>query len=176
MKILNGEIGENDTADIIVANGQLDVEKNKRKKTMDIYKQAKTVAETFDVSSPENSVVLYSISYLPTTRNRDLAFDCVRSNPGKMMIEHTACGAELVRLGLDSADKCNLPSEQIAAVWKAASKRFIEAASGNVCAFVEKADRRSVFRSMELPTILQNERIRTVNGTDKYEFAKIFSD
>ena len=93
-----------------------------------------------------------------------------------MLIEHTACGAELVRLGLDSADKCNLPSEQIAAVWKAASKRFIEAASGNVCAFVEKADRRSVFRSMELPTILQNERIRTVNGTDKYEFAKIFSD
>ena len=143
---------------------------------MDLYKQAMTVAETFDVSSPENSVVLYSISYLPTTRNRDLAFDCVRSNPGKMMIEHTACGAELVRLGLDSADKCNLPSEQIAAVWKAASKRFIEAASGNVCAFVEKADRRSVFRSMELPTILQNERIRTVNGTDKYEFAKIFSD
>ena len=31
MKILNGEIGENDTADIIVANGQLDVVKNKRK-------------------------------------------------------------------------------------------------------------------------------------------------
>lgn len=50
---------------------------------MDLYKQAMTVAETFDVSSPENSVVLYSISYLPTTRNRDLAFDCVRSNPGK---------------------------------------------------------------------------------------------
>ena len=31
MKILKGEIGENDTADIIVANGQLDVVKNKRK-------------------------------------------------------------------------------------------------------------------------------------------------
>ena len=43
---------------------------------MDLYKQAMTVAETFDVSSPENSVVLYSISYpvsythltLPTNR------------------------------------------------------------------------------------------------------------
>ena len=31
MKILNGEIGENDTADIIVSNGQLDIVKNKRK-------------------------------------------------------------------------------------------------------------------------------------------------
>lgn len=31
LKILNGEIGENDTADIIVSNGQLDVVKNKRK-------------------------------------------------------------------------------------------------------------------------------------------------
>lgn len=31
VKILSGEIGENDTADIIVANGQLDVVKNKRK-------------------------------------------------------------------------------------------------------------------------------------------------
>ena len=36
---------------------------------MDLYKQAMTVAETFDVSSPENSVVLYSISYLPTTHS-----------------------------------------------------------------------------------------------------------
>ena len=42
---------------------------------MDLYKQAMTVAETIDVSSPENSVVLYSISYLPTTHNRDLAFN-----------------------------------------------------------------------------------------------------
>ena len=141
---------------------------------MNLYEQAMTVAETFDVSTPKDSVVLYSISYLPTTRNRDLAFDCVRSNPGKMMIEHTACGAELVKLGLDSADNCGLTSEQIAAVWKLASQRFIEAASGNVCAFVENADFRIVFRSMELPMILQNKRIRTINDTDKYEFAKIF--
>lgn len=31
LKILNGEIGDNDTADIIVSNGQLDVVRNKRK-------------------------------------------------------------------------------------------------------------------------------------------------
>lgn len=143
---------------------------------MDLYKQAMLIAETLDVTTPENSIVLYSINYLPTTHNRDLAFDCVKFNPGKMMIEHTPCGAELVKLGFDSVDKCNLPLEQIVTVWKVASKRFIEAASGNVCAFVDGADRRSVFRSMELPTILQNERILTINGIDKFEFAKIFKD
>ena len=53
---------------------------------MDLYKQAMTVAETFYVSTTENSVVLESISYLPTTLNRDLAFDFVRYNQGKMII------------------------------------------------------------------------------------------
>ena len=143
---------------------------------MDLYAQAMKIAETFDVATPENSVVLYSISYLPTTENRDRAFACVGANPGRLMIEHTPCGAALVKLGLDSADKCKLSAEQIAAVWKVASRRFIEAASGNVSAFVDGADPRSVFRSMELPTILQNEHIRTINNMDKYAFAKIFDD
>ena len=34
---------------------------------MDLYKQAMTVAETFDVSRRKIPVVLYSISYLPTS-------------------------------------------------------------------------------------------------------------
>lgn len=143
---------------------------------MNLYEQALIVAKTYDVSSPKNSVVLYSISYLPTTRNRDLAFAHIRAHSDQLTIEHTQCGAELVRLGLDSADKCHLSAEQIAMVWKVASQRFIEAASGNVSAFVQNADPRSVFRSMELPTILQNKRIQTINNLDKYEFAKIFSN
>lgn len=143
---------------------------------MDLYTQAMKVAETFDVTTPPDSVVLYSISYLPTTENRDKAFAYVKENTGKKMIEHTACGAELVRLGLASSSSCNLSAEQVAKVWKVASKRFIEAARGDVRAFVDGADPRSVFRSMELPTILQNEHIRTINGIDKHDFAQRFKN
>ena len=142
----------------------------------ELFHKAFRVAQDYDVSTPANSIVLYSISYLPTKENRDKAFSYVKAHPDRMMIEHTPCGAALVKLGLDSADKCKLSAEQIAAVWKVASRRFIEAASGNVSAFVDGADPRSVFRSMELPTILQNEHIRTINNMDKYVFAKIFDD
>ena len=64
--------------------------------------------------------------------------------------------------------------QKIAEVWRLASHRFIEAASGNVTAFVDNADPRSVFLSEELPTILQNSKILTINGIDKFQFASQF--
>ena len=40
---------------------------------MDKLIQAYSIAQKADVSTPKNSVVLYSISYLPTRQNKDEA-------------------------------------------------------------------------------------------------------
>ena len=126
-----------------------------------------------DVSTPPDSLVLYSISYLPTAENKDKAFAYLQTNPKAMMIDQTPCGKKLIALGmLDHV----LPKEQIVEIWKLASKRLIAAASGNVTAFVDKADKRSVFRQQELPGLLKNDNVKTINGIDKFTFAQRFGD
>ena len=77
----------------------------------------------------------------------------------------------MMDMGLENG-RCDLKEDEIAYLWKVASKRLLENASGNITAFVKDADERSVFRSMELPTILANDKIKTINGVDKFEFAK----
>ena len=131
------------------------------------------IARSYDVSSKENSLVVYSISFQPTQINREKAFNYIKNNPDKIMIEHTECGAKLVEMGFESIKTLN--QEDIMTIWGEASRRFIAAASGNVTAFVEGADPRSVFRTVELPNILQNKNIKTVNNIDKYEFAEQFA-
>ena len=75
---------------------------------------------------------------------------------------------------LSKKDDVLLTPEQIAAVWKIASARMIAEARGDVKAFVKNADPRSVFRSTELPEILRNEEIKTINGVDKFSFAESY--
>ena len=139
----------------------------------DLFKKAFRVAQDYDVSTPKDSAVLYSVNYLPTKENRDNAVEYVKRHPGKMMIEHTDCGAKLVEMGLSSSD-CGLSNEEIADIWAIASKRFIEAATGEVIAFVKGADPRGVFRRQELPSMLENANITSINGENKFCFAKRF--
>ena len=140
----------------------------------DLFQKAIKIAKYDDVTTPENGLVVYSISYLPTKENRDKAFKYVAENPGTMMMEHTPCGAKLVEIGMASSDS-GLSDEEVVLIWKEASKRLINEAKGNVTAFVKGADERSVFRSLELPSILSNPNISTINGEDKYQFASQFS-
>lgn len=138
-----------------------------------LYEQAMQAAAADDVSTPPDSLVLYSISYLPTTENKDKAFAYLQKNPEAMMIDQTPCGKKLIALGMLEDV---LPKEQIVDVWKLASKRLIAAASGNVTAFVDKADKRSVFRQQELPGLLENDNVKTINGMDKFVFAARFKN
>lgn len=137
----------------------------------DFYDNALAVAKTYDVSTKPDSLVLYSISFLPTKENKLQAFEYVKGHPGSVMLDHTPCGIKMMDMGLENG-RCDLKEDEIAYLWKVASKRLLESASGNITAFVKNADERSVFRSMELPTILANDKIKTINGLDKFEFAK----
>ena len=135
-----------------------------------LYEQALNIARTADVSTPPDSAVLYSVSFLPTRENKDRAFAYLRQTPGAMMIDQTPCGKRLVELGLDSGDLSAEDKLKAAEIWKIASKRFIENARGNVTAFVKNADPRSVFRSKELPEIMKNQNISSINGMPKERF------
>ena len=130
------------------------------------------VAQTYDVSSKEDSVVVYSISFQNNSLNRDKAFDFITKNPDKMLIEHTECGSKLVEMGFESV--ISLDHEDVMMIWAEASRRFIASAKGNITAFVDNAHPQSTFRSVELPNILKNENIKTINGLDKYKFADRF--
>lgn len=136
----------------------------------DTFLDGLKVAKTYEVDTPKDSLVLYSVTNLPTKENRDNAFAYVAANSGAMMIEHTPCGAKLVEMGFVSSDT-GLAEEDVAQIWKEASKRLIDAASGNITAFVDNADAQSVFLTMELPTILTNPNILTINGIAKADFA-----
>lgn len=137
----------------------------------DFYDQALNVAKTYDVTTKPDTLVLYSISYLPTKENKLQAFEYVKEHPEATVLDYTPCGGQMIDMGLENG-RTDLSVEEVAYLWKVASRRMLEAASGNIMAFVKNADERSVFRSMELPTILANPNIKTINGQDKQEFAK----
>lgn len=134
---------------------------------------ARQIAATADVSTPPNSVVLYSISYQPTDANKHAALQYIVEHAGSYTLDDTICGQKLIALGLETGNEN--PAAELLQIWATASRRFILAASGNVTAFVENADKRSTFVSVELPLILQNEKIALINGVDKFEFAQQFA-
>ncbi len=137
-----------------------------------LLEQGLKVAQNYDVTTKENSAVVYSISYQKTSKNRDDAIEFIKQNTDKMLIEHTECGAKLVELGFESTNTLNC--EEVKTIWAIASRRFINAAKGNIIAFVNNAHPESVFMSVELPNILNNSNITTVNNIDKNLFAKQF--
>lgn len=136
-----------------------------------LYDEALQVALQADVSTPPDRLVLYSISFLASDENKRQAEAFLAQNPEFVMLDQTPAGRQLVALGLLGQDT-GLRAEQIARIWSTASQRLIKAASGNITAFVTAADSRSVFRSCELPAILNNPQIITINACPKVEFAE----
>lgn len=135
-------------------------------------KRAIEIAETADVSSLPNSVVLYSVSYLPTKENKIKALEYLKAHKECITLDDTECGKMLIALGAETNFKA--PEAELMKIWAIASERFIMGASGNVTAFVENADSRSTFRRIELPCLLKNEHITSINGIDKFVFAERF--
>lgn len=128
----------------------------------------KEIAQTADVSTLTDCAVVYSISYLPTKENRDKAYAFVEQNLQMKTLDHTPCGQKLIELGCGATN--DIASDKLKELWAIASKRFIMEASGNITAFVNNADQRSTFVSIEQPCILENKNIQTINGIDKTIF------
>ncbi len=139
---------------------------------MNNLEKAYEIASNADVSSAPDSVVLYSVSYLPTKENKEKAQNYIKNHHNTTTLDDTPCGKLLIKLGMET--NFTAPEDEIMKIWAIASERFIENASGNVVAFVENADSRSTFCRIELPNILKNEKITSINGIDKFVFAENF--
>ena len=140
------------------------------KNLMNKLAEAYNIAENADVSSAPDCVVLYSVSYLTNKENKIQAQEYLKSHKNCLTLDDTDCGKKLIALGLETNFKA--PEEELMKIWAIASKRFINEASGNVTAFVKNADPRSTFRRIELPNILKNNKITTINYEDKFLFVE----
>lgn len=134
--------------------------------------KAMEIARTYDVTTVPNGAVVYSVSYMPTSENKEKALIYVKNNNMAKMLDDTPCGRALINLGL--AGKVNEVGTEITKIWRIASSRYIAAASGNIIAFVNGADQRSTFCTTELSEILKNPKITHINGVDKLIFANSF--
>jgi len=128
------------------------------------------IAETFSVKTEKDQAVLYSISYQPTAKNKDMAYEYIKTHFGAQTLDDTPCGKELCNQGY--ATTMDIAPDALRKIWYTASERFIALASGNLTAFVEGADKRSTFCRIEVPAILKNDNIKTINGVDKHVFLK----
>lgn len=134
----------------------------------EIISKALHIAETYDVSTNKDCAVVYSVSYMPNETNKISAKEYVKANDKAKMLDDTPCGKALIDLGLDG--KVNDVAEAITKIWKIASSRYINSASGNIAAFVDGADERSTFCTTELNDIMQNPKITHINHIEKHIF------
>ena len=131
-------------------------------------KEGMHIATDFDVATEKDCAVLYSISYQKTTKNRDDAYAYVKTHKPCKTLDDTPCGKTLCEKGYQSTN--DVAREKLKQIWKIASERFIAEASGDITAFVENANPKSTFSSVEIPAILKNEKIKTINRIDKLMF------
>ena len=139
---------------------------------MVVKQQALTIAETYDVTTAPDTLVLFSISFQNDDTNKQKALEYVKNNPTAVTIEDTPCGKALKELNLFAPDS-GLSQEEAYRIWGIASTRTVLKAKGNITAFIKNAHPLSTFSQYELPTILLNSDIKTINGKDKFSiFAK----
>jgi len=136
------------------------------------YKEGLKIAQDFDVSTKEDCAVVYSVSYLASIENKHKAYAYVKSHKICKTIDDTPCGKSLCEKGFQCTN--DEATSDVKEIWQIASRRFVLSASGNLTAFVDGADMRSTFCSVEIPEILKNEKITTINGIDKCVFLRQF--
>ncbi|MBR2300112.1 MAG: hypothetical protein IJ870_06040 [Alphaproteobacteria bacterium] len=136
------------------------------------FEEGMKIAFEFDVSTAKDCAVVYSISFLKTSENRDKAYAYVKAHEGCKTLDDTPCGKTLCEKGYQATNE--VATDEIKKIWKTASERFIKSASGNLRAFVDGADKRSTFCMVETPEICKNDKIKTINGVDKFSFLEKF--
>ena len=122
------------------------------------------IALNADVSSPRDSAVFFAGS----KKNMREAMHFCRENSedGFMTLLHTEAHQQLSELPL-SGRESRFSSEEMFDLNGAASARFAQEASGNVTVFCNKVTGRSTFFTLELPALLLNDEVETINNEDK---------
>lgn len=100
---------------------------------------------------------------------RETGNDCL--DQGSHTIEDTLVGKILSEANLWDSRSSGISPEEAATVWADASHRFAKNASGKVLTNVTGAIQDRTFRNIELPELLKNEKIDSINGIPREELA-----
>lgn len=138
---------------------------------METLYNAIKVAQESDVNTEIDSLVLFSVSKQPSKMNKYKAINFILDNPDKTILDYTDCGIILTNMDLEKY----LSEEEVYKVWSMASKRLIDAASGDITAFIDNSHPASVFRMIELPAILKNPKITSINNRPKEEYESLLA-
>lgn len=134
---------------------------------MNLKDQALKIAQNYDVTTPKDKLVLFSVSFQNNDTNKKLAEEYVKNNSGFVTIADTPCGKALDKLPLFDPQS-GISQNEAYQIWGIASTRMVLHAKGNITAFVSRAHPLSTFCQYELPTILLNPDITTINGKNKF--------
>jgi hypothetical protein len=127
----------------------------------DIVAEALRIASEGDVSSAIDRAVFFS-----NARNRKAAIEFCRKNPDHKTILHLDMYKQLEPLNLFGKDSV-FDIEEAVDITALISARFAQAASGNVLMFYDKVSSRSTFFTLELPALIKNPNVTTINGASK---------
>lgn len=137
-----------------------------RQRKIEILNQALNIACYQDASSPTGKAVFFS----GAAEKRQAAEFC-RKNPGYKHVCMTDALQAFDRLELFK----NMPPLTIGEIYDIGdmiSERFASEASGNVTAFIgPKCKPHGTFLRVELPALLNNPGVTTINGNPKEDYA-----
>ena len=133
-------------------------------------------SDDFDVSCPHNGAVFYSNHRFDGGHlNRNSADDL-----GLTRLEQTDGGrwlqAQKTYESLETLDgQPTLWTRPDAdSVWSEASTKFARSVSGNVTTRVIGAEPDTLFRSKELPALLENQKVTSINGVSREELKALY--
>lgn len=127
----------------------------------------------FAACNGETIAVVYSgLNQVNTTFARQ---DC-EANPEHYSIHQTAAGLELDQHQLYEKSISGLSADQADAIWCLASERFAENVQGEVQTHVIDARGDRTFRETELPILLDNEQVTSINGISREELKALSPD
>jgi len=138
----------------------------KKRSVKEIFESACAIAATAKLT--DNNLVMFS----STDTNRKHAENHVYEHPDCDVIHTTPAGWFLERLELFNEDVCGLDYELAMIPWYIATIRFIsENSSSATTAFIDKAKDVSTFRMIEIPALMANTKIQTINKNPKHTLA-----
>jgi hypothetical protein len=121
------------------------------------------VARRGDTSTPKNGSVFYSgVDPMTGLKNRDRA-EAATIGRLRMRIDETPAGKALNDLNLYGRFSETSPADANQ-IWNNASRRFANDASGDVVAYVRGANPDRVFARTELPALVNNTNVTSING------------
>jgi len=122
-----------------------------------------------DVSSAPDSAVFFAGK---KSNMREAVRLCTSDESGELTtLLHTDAYKQLKEIPLYGHDAPFTPEESFD-ITGAVSARFAQEASGNVTVFVEKLSKRSTFFTVELPALLLNDDVETINNEDKMSWLR----